>query len=80
MLRKIGPLLLLSGLFLPAQARDYRFDGTMSEEALRSHLSRSMTLMYLLAGGESALPKRLEEARAKAAKIHAADPEIILQA
>jgi hypothetical protein len=32
------------------QARDYRFDGTMSEEVLRSYLSRSMTTMYLLTG------------------------------
>ena len=31
-------------------------------------------------GGESAVPARLEEAKAKAARIHAADPEIILQA
>ncbi len=29
-------------------ARDYRFDGSMSEEVLRSYLSRSMTTMYLL--------------------------------
>jgi hypothetical protein len=31
-------------------------------------------------GGESALPQKLEAARQKAAKIHAADPDIILQA
>ncbi len=31
-------------------ARDYRFDGSMSEEVLRSYLSRSMTTMYLLTG------------------------------
>ena len=29
-------------------ARDYRFDGSMSEEVLRSYLSRSMTTMYLV--------------------------------
>ena len=96
---------------LPLEARDYRFDGSMSEETLRSYLSRSMTLMYLLTGGgdfednqrmmketgvkfagraihnwgreqggEPALPKRLQEAKAKAAKLHATDPELILQA
>ncbi|WP_367874966.1 hypothetical protein [Luteolibacter sp. Populi] len=108
---RVRILLAVLALLGPVQARDYRFDGEMSEEVLRSYLSRSMTLMYLLTGGgdlddnirmmketgvkfagravhnwgreqggESALPKRLEEARAKAAKIHAADPEIILQA
>jgi hypothetical protein len=30
----------------PAFARDYRFDGNMSEEVLRSYLSRAMTTMY----------------------------------
>jgi hypothetical protein len=94
-----------------AAARDYTFDGTMSEETLRSYLSRSMTQMYLLTGqgnlddnirmmkstgvkfagraihnwgreqgGESSLPQKLARAKADAAKIHAADPEIILQA
>ena len=33
-----------------ANARDYQFDGTMPEATLRSYLSRSMTLMYLLTG------------------------------
>ena len=33
---------------LPMNARDYRFDGRMSEEVLRSYLSRSMTTMSLL--------------------------------
>src|SRR6266540_1467533 len=92
-------------------ARDYRFDGGMSEEVLRSYLSRSMTTMYLLTShgdfednlrmltncgvkfagravcqwgreeaGESALPKQLELAKKNAARIHAADPELILQA
>lgn len=111
MLRK--PTLVFFGcaLLSPLQARDYRFDGPMPEEVLRSYLSRSMTLMYLLTGGgdlddnirmmketgvkfagrsiynwgreqggEPALPARLEEAKVKAAKVHAADPEIILQA
>jgi hypothetical protein len=109
-LKPILALLLCTGL-LPLQARDYRFDGSMSEETLRSYLSRSMTLMYLLTGGgsfednlrmmestgvkfagraihnwgreqggEPALPKRLEEAKVKAAKIHAQDPDLILQA
>ena len=32
------------------EARDYRFDGSMSEEVLRNYLSRSMTMMYLLTG------------------------------
>lgn len=82
-------------------ARDYRFDGSMSEEVLRSYLSRSMTTMYLLTshgdfddnlrmltncgvkfagravyqrgreeGGAPAIPKKREQAKAKAAKIH----------
>jgi hypothetical protein len=94
-----------------ALAGDYRFDGSMSEEVLRSYLSRSMTTMYLLTshgdfddnlrmltncgvkfagravyqwgreeGGAPAIPKKLEQAKAKAAKIHAADPQLILQA
>lgn len=109
-LKPVLSLFLLAALH-PLQARDYQFDGSMSEENLRSYLSRSMTLMYLLTGGgnfednlrmldhtgvkfagraihnwgreqggEPALPKRLEEAKAKAARIHAQDPEIILQA
>ena len=41
------PLLFVA---LPVLARDYRFDGRMSEEVLRSYLSRSMTTMYLLTG------------------------------
>ncbi len=103
------PLLLL--VALPAIARDYRFHGSMSEEVLRSYLSRSMTTMYLLTGhgdfddnlrmltncgvkfagravyqwgreegGASAIPKKLEQAKAKAAKIHSTDSELILQA
>lgn len=47
------PLLTVCGLLLavlPIQARDYHFDGSMSEEVLRSYLSRSMTMMYLLTG------------------------------
>jgi hypothetical protein len=94
-----------------AAGRDYHFDGSMSEESLRSYLSRSMTLMQLLlspgdlgdnirmmtncgvkfagravydwgreGGGESILPQKLERAKTGAAKIHAADPDIILQA
>lgn len=108
-LRLVLGLLLLSSV--PAFARDYRFDGTMSEDVLRSYLSRSMTTMYLLTGhgdfddnmrmltncgvkfagravyqwgreegGILALPKKLELAKANAAKIHAVDPELILQA
>ncbi len=42
-----GWLLLFS---LPVLARDYHLDGSMSEEVLRSYLSRSMTTMYLLTG------------------------------
>jgi hypothetical protein len=103
-----GWLLVFS---LSAFARDYRFDGPMNEEVLRSYLSRSMTLMYLLtghgnlednirmmtncgvkfagraaynwgreAGGEGAILAKLEMTRTNAAKVHAADPEIILQA
>jgi hypothetical protein len=101
-------LILTSGAGL---ARDYHFDGGMSEEVLRNYLSRSMTTMYLLTGhgnlddnirmltncgvkfagravynwgreggGESTVPVRLEHARLAAAKVHAADPELILQA
>ena len=96
---------------LPGLARDYRFDGSMSEEVLRSYLSGSMTTMYLLTGhgdfddnlrmltkcgvkfagravyqwgreesGAPAIPRKLEGAKERAAKIHAADPELILQA
>src|SRR5712671_5381674 len=103
----LGCSLLFSMLAL---ARDYRFDGSMSEQVLRSYLSRSMTTMYLLTshgdfddnlrmltncgvkfagravyqwgreeGGAPALPKKLEQAKAKAARIHDADPELILQ-
>jgi len=102
-------LLLL--VCLPVIASDYRFDGSMPEEVLRSYHSRSMTTMYLLTGhgdfddnlrmltqcgvkfagravyqwgreegGESSLPMKLELARKNAARIHAADPELILQA
>jgi hypothetical protein len=42
---------LLLGLALfssPILARDYRFDGYMSEETRRSYISRSMTTMYPL--------------------------------
>jgi hypothetical protein len=94
-----------------AAARDYQFDGGMSEDVLRSYLSRSMTLMYLLLGhgnlddnirmmtncgvkfagravydwgreegGEPALPQKFDRAKRAAAKVHAADPQIILQA
>src|SRR3989475_11097712 len=41
---------LLFLVALPVLARDYRSDGSMSEEVLRSYLSRSMTTMYLLTG------------------------------
>jgi hypothetical protein len=109
--RSLRFLLPLFAASLIASARDYRFDGQMSEEVLRSYLSRSMTLMYLLSGqgnlddhirmmkscgvkfagravydwgreqgGESSLPAKLERARSDAAKVHTADPEIILQA
>jgi hypothetical protein len=101
-------LLLVS---LPALGRDYRFDGRMPEEVLRSYLSRSMTTMYLLTshgdlgdnlrmltnagvkfagravyqwgreeGGAAALPGKIGRAKANAARVHAADPELILQA
>ena len=107
--RCVCPLLVLVSAH--TLARDYRFDGGMSEEVLRSYLSRSMTTMYLLTshgdfgdnlrmltncgvklagravyqwgreeGGESGLPKKLELAKKNAAMIHAADPELILQA
>jgi hypothetical protein len=41
-------LLLLA--FLPAFAREYRFDGSISEAVLRSYLSRSMTELDLVTG------------------------------
>lgn len=94
----------------PALARDYHFDGSMSEPVLRNYLARSMTTMYLLfepgdladnlrmmtncgvkfagraiynwgreGGGETTLPAKLERAKRAAAKIHAADPDLILQ-
>lgn len=109
MLRKYLCLLLL--LTLTAQGREDRFDGSMEETVLRSYLSRSMTLMYLLTGqgdfednlrmmkdtgvkfagravynwgrengGEASMPAKLALAKANAARIHAADPDIILQA
>jgi hypothetical protein len=112
--RRIWPALMAAAcVALPwgrAAAGEYRFDGGMSEVVLRSYLSRSMTLMYLLLGhgnlddnirmmtncgvkfagravydwgreegGESALPGKLELAAMNAAKVHAADPDIILQ-
>src|SRR6185369_2463358 len=44
-----GTLLGWSLLFsMHVLARDYHFDSSMSEEVLRSYLSRSMTTMYLL--------------------------------
>lgn len=107
--RWAGPFLLLFAW--STHGRDYRFDGSMSEEVLRSYLSRAMTTMYLLTGhgdfddnlrmltncgvkfagrsvyqwgreegGESALPAKLELAKGKATRIHAVDPEVILQA
>ena len=103
--RYICGLLLLC--VLPAFAREYRFDGTISEAVLRSYLSRSMTTLDLatghgnlddnirmlkdcgvkfagrtiyLWGQEADLPSRLELAKKNAAKVHDADPEIILQA
>ncbi|HWB02373.1 MAG TPA: hypothetical protein VG796_05065 [Verrucomicrobiales bacterium] len=96
---------------LPLSGRSYQIDGKVSEEVLRSYLSRSITMMQMLAGhgdfednvrmlkncgvkfvgravynwgreegGEAALPARLEAAKTQAAKVHAADPEVILQA
>lgn len=93
-----------------ARALEFQFDGPVSEPVLRSYLSRSMTLMYLLngqgdlddnirmmketgvkfagravynwgreQGGESAIPKKLEQVKTAVAKVHSADPEIILQ-
>ena len=46
--RCLGCGLLLA--FLPVFARDYRFDKSMSEEVLRSYLSRSMTVLDLMTG------------------------------
>src|ERR1043166_359173 len=98
--------LFISSLLISVSvsARDYRFDGSMSEEVLLSYLSRSMTTMYLLTshgdfddnlrmltncgvkfagrtvyqwgreeGGAPAIPKKLEQAKAKTAKVHGAD-------
>ena len=79
----------------------------MSEEVLRSYLSRSMTVLDLMTGHgdlddnvrmltncgvkfagraiylwgqEADLPRKLELAKKSAARVHGADPEIILQA
>src|SRR5438445_6260077 len=101
--RSLARILFAWSILFGAQslARDYRFDGSMSEEVLRNYLSRSMTTMYLLTGhgdfednlhmltncgvkfagravyqwgreegGAPALPKKLELAKANAAKIH----------
>ena len=103
--RCICGLLLLAAL--PAFAREYRFDGNISEPVLRSYLSRSMTTLDLLTGHgdvddnirmlkdcgvkfagrtiylwgqEADLPRKLGLAKKNAAKVHDADPEIILQA
>jgi hypothetical protein len=103
--RCICGLLLLASL--SASAREYRFDGSISEEVLRSYLSRSMTTLDLLTGHgdlddnirmlkdcgvkfagrtvylwghETDLPRKLERAKKSAAKVHEADPDIILQA
>jgi hypothetical protein len=103
--RCICGLLLLASL--PAFAREYRFDGSISEPVLRSYLSRSMTTLDLLTGHgdvddnirmlkdcgvkfagrtiylwgqEADLPRKLGLAKKNAAKVHHADPEIILQA
>src|ERR1035437_6267408 len=103
--RCICGLLLLASL--PAFAREYRFDGSISEPVLRSYLSRSMTTLDLLTGHgdvddnirmlrdcgvkfagrtiylwgqEADLPRKLGLAKKNAAKVHDADPEIILQA
>ncbi len=46
--RCICGLLLLASL--PAFAREYRFDGSISEAVLRSYLSRSMTTLDLVTG------------------------------
>jgi hypothetical protein len=97
--------MLLAGL--SAGAGDYRFDGSISEEVLRSYLSRSMTVLDLatgvgdlddnirmlkccgvkfagrtiyLWGQEADLPRRLALAKKGVAKVHDADPEMILQA
>lgn len=109
--RLLLPLLLFLLCPRPSRADSrHAFDGPLSEPVLRSYLSRSVTVMYLLTdqgdltdnirmlkdtgakfagravynwgreqGGESALPEKLERAKANAAKVHAADPEIILQ-
>src|SRR5260370_41211021 len=111
--RSLARILLGWSLLFPVRvfARDYRFDGGMSEEVLRNYLSRSMTTMSLLAGhgdfddnlggltncgvkfagravyqggreagGAPALPKKVELARANAAKMHPVAPDLILQA
>jgi hypothetical protein len=89
------------------QARDYKFDGSISRPVLENYLSRSITMLDLLTGQgnlednirmlkstgakfagrtiylwghESQLPKRLAAARQHAPQVHAADPEMILQA
>jgi len=87
--------------------RDYRFERTISRPVLENYLSRSITMMDLLArsgeldenlrmlrnvgakfagravyvwGGERRLPELLGTARENAARVHRADPDMILQA
>ena len=43
-------LRVVAARFLPAFAREYRFDGSISEAVLRSYLSRSMTTLDLVTG------------------------------
>src|SRR5436190_5590144 len=51
-MRVLNRLLLSCLLLLPltAAGRDYQFDGKVPEEVLRSYLSRSITMMQMLAG------------------------------
>lgn len=102
-----GALLMTSVPTMPAEGRDYHFDGSISREVLENYLSRAITMMDLLSGvgnvddnvrmlknigakfagrslyvwgGESRVPNMLSQAEEIARKVHAADPDMILQA
>lgn len=113
-LTKHLPTLAIIALTIPAAARDYDFDGTISRKVLENYLSRSITFAELLNsdrvenhlggdtddnirlltntgakfigraiymwGAETRLPRLLELGKPVAQKLHAADPEIIIQA
>lgn len=88
------------------EARDYRFDGTISRTVLENYLSRAVSMEGLLNGagnlednirmlkgegakfigralclwgGEAGIQRNLDRAREHIAKVHVADPDMVLQ-